>query len=105
MKKIEKLTAKGLMYPAGIKAYEKREEHRTGIYAYENKPTELPLLFEEKFTKNQRAWEFFQKQAPMYKKTALFWIMSAKQEITRTQRMETLINDSEVGLKIKSQRR
>ena len=105
MKKIEELTAKGLMYPAGIKAYEKREEHRTAIYAYENKPAELPEHFEEKFRANKKAWEFFQKQAPMYKKTALFWVMSAKNEITRTHRMETLINDSEEGLKIKSQRR
>ncbi len=105
MKKIEELTTSGLMHPAGISAYEKRELHRTAIYSYENKPVELPQAFEEKFRVNEKAWNFFQKQAPNYKKTAMYLVMSAKQEITRLQRMETLIRDSEAGLKIKSLRR
>ena len=104
MKKIEELTSKGLMHPAGISAYEKREEHRTAIYAYENKPAELPVHFDEKLRANEKAWAFFQKQATGYKNTAMYWVMSAKQEATRQQRMKTLINDSEAGLKIKSQR-
>jgi uncharacterized protein YdeI (YjbR/CyaY-like superfamily) len=32
IKKAEALTAKGLMYPAGIAAFEKRKEHRSKIY-------------------------------------------------------------------------
>lgn len=105
MKKIEELTTIGLIQPAGISAYEKRETHRTAIYSYENKPTVLPETFDKKFRANEKAWNFFQKQAPTYKKTALYLVMSAKQEITRLQRMETLISDSEASLKIKSLRR
>ena len=36
IKKVAELTAKGAMKPAGIAAFEKREESRSKIYAYEN---------------------------------------------------------------------
>ena len=105
MKKIEDLTAKELMQPAGIAAYEKREVHLTAIYAYENKPAELPKEFEEKFRANTQAWNWFHIQAPSYKKTVMYWVMSAKQEVTRESRMQTLIDDSASSMRIKSQRR
>jgi uncharacterized protein YdeI (YjbR/CyaY-like superfamily) len=34
--KVAELTAKGLMKPAGIAAFEKRKESKSAIYAYEN---------------------------------------------------------------------
>ena len=105
IKKVEALTALGLMQTAGIAAFEKREAHRSGIYSYENKPSELPQHYEDKFKAYSEAWTWFQKQAPSYKKTALHWVMRAKQELTRDTRMEELITDSGSGLKIKSLRR
>jgi 1-deoxy-D-xylulose 5-phosphate reductoisomerase len=41
-----------------------------------------------------QAWEFFQSQPPSYRKTASWWVMSAKREETRKHRLETLIADS-----------
>ncbi len=105
IKKVEELTGKGLMQTAGITAYEKKEAHRSAIYAFENKLTVLPPHYEEKFKTETNAWDWFEKQAAGYKKIALHWVMSAKQEVTRNARMETLINDSAAELKIKSQRR
>lgn len=59
IKKIEELTEKGLMFPAGIAAFENRKEHKSRIYTYENKPTEFPKEFLEQFKANKKAWEYF----------------------------------------------
>lgn len=93
--KIEELTAKGLMKPAGIAAFEKRSEDKSRIYAYENKPTEFPAEFEEIFRANKKAWQFFEKQPVGYKRTIMYWVLSAKQEATQKSRLEKLIFESE----------
>jgi uncharacterized protein YdeI (YjbR/CyaY-like superfamily) len=95
IKKVAELTAKGLMKPSGIAAFEKREESRSGIYAYENKPAEFPEKVEKMFRANEKAWEFFKKQPNGYKKTIIYWVLSAKQETTRQKRFKKLIAESE----------
>ncbi len=100
IKKVAELTAKGAMKPAGIAAFEKRTEDKSGIYAYENKPTKLPEEFEKLFQVNAAASEFFEKQPNGYRKTMMFWIMSAKQKTTRKSRLEKLIFESENGRRI-----
>lgn len=100
IKKIEELTAQGLMRPAGIAAFAKREESRSKVYAYENEPVRLSKEFENKFKANKIAWTFFEKQGNWYKKRATSWIMTAKQESTRQSRLEKLIAESENGRKI-----
>lgn len=95
IKKIEELIKKGLMFPAGIAAFENRKEHKSRIYTYENKPTEFPENFLEQFKSNKKAWEYFENLAPSYKKTSMFWVMSAKQEATQIKRLQQLIADSE----------
>ena len=84
------------MRPAGIAAFQRRKEENSGIYGYEQqqKPELLPAD-EKKFKSNKQAWEFFQKQAPWYRRTCLRWVMSAKREETRARRLATLIEDSE----------
>ncbi len=94
IKKIEELTKQGLMKPAGIAAFAKREESRSGIYAYENKPEKLPDEFEKQFRANEKAWNFFEKQPNGYRKTMFYWVMSAKQEATRLSRLQRLIDES-----------
>lgn len=91
IKKVEELTAKGLMEPAGIAAFAKREESKSKIYAYENEPVKLSGEFEKEFKAHEKAWTFFEKQANWYKKRELNWVMSAKQEATRRSRLAQLI--------------
>lgn len=101
IKKVEALTKKGLMKAPGIEAFSKKEEYRSKIYSYEKEPVKLANHFEKKFKANKKAWIFFQSQAPSYQKIALHWVMNAKQETTRINRLNTLINDSEQNMKIK----
>lgn len=92
--KVAELTKKGLMMPAGIAAYEKRQESRSGVYAYENEAKQLSFEYEKHFKANETAWNFFEKQANWYKKQMISWIMTAKQEATREKRLKKLIEAS-----------
>lgn len=49
----------------------------------------------------RQAWAFFQAQPPSYRRPAIWWVISAKQEDTRLKRLAILISDSEQGLRIK----
>lgn len=95
IKKIEDLTKAGLMRPAGIKAFALREENTSGIYSYENDTTFLDSKYEIQFRENKKAWDFFMKKAPSYRKAIMRWIMSAKQDKTRQSRLEKTIKESE----------
>lgn len=91
IEKVEQLTKEGRMHPAGILSFEKRKEHKSKVYSYENKPLKLSQELEKQFMTHKKAWSFFTAQAPWYKKTITFWIMSAKQEKTRLRRLEKTI--------------
>jgi uncharacterized protein YdeI (YjbR/CyaY-like superfamily) len=67
------------------------------VYAYENRPQELSTEYEKQFRANMKAWEYFQSQAPHYRRTTCGWVMSAKKEETRLRRLATLIEDSAQG--------
>jgi uncharacterized protein YdeI (YjbR/CyaY-like superfamily) len=95
IKKIEDLTQKGLMQPAGLAAFETRTENKSKIYAYENEPAKLSPDFEKTFKAKNKAWAFFTDQAPSYQKTMIHWIMRAKQEATKLSRLEKTIAESE----------
>ncbi|MFY9307723.1 MAG: YdeI/OmpD-associated family protein [Bacteroidia bacterium] len=102
IKKVEELTAKGLMLPEGIAAFEKRKEQKSKIYAYEQKGvTDLSPDFEKKFKANKKAWTFFNTLAPSYRKTAIHLVMTAKQEKTQLSRLNELIEASAAGEKLK----
>jgi uncharacterized protein YdeI (YjbR/CyaY-like superfamily) len=88
----------GRMHPAGQKAFERRTDERSAIYSYEQrKKARLDPEAERSFRANKKAWAFFQAQAPGYRKTAIWWVMSAKREETRQKRLATLIGDSQNG--------
>lgn len=104
--KVAKLTEQGLMHPAGVAAFEKREEARSGVYSYEQR--HLATLTEEQeaeFRANPAAWEWFQAVAPSYRTAAIFWVASAKREETRAKRLRQLIGDSAVAQAVPPLRR
>ena len=101
----EKLIREGRMRPAGLEAFNQRKEDRSGIYSFEQEQISLSDELEAILKGNSEAWKFFISQAPGYRKTAIHWIMSAKQEKTRTKRLKDLINDSENHIRVKPLRR
>lgn len=103
MNRVEELKSQGRMKPEGLRAYELRSAERSAVYSFEQKePAKLSDAFEERIRANQQAWNYFQAQAPWYKKAAIHWVMSAKKEETRVKRLAVLIEDSEQGRTIPS---
>jgi uncharacterized protein YdeI (YjbR/CyaY-like superfamily) len=97
IKTANRLIAEGRMQAAGLAAFQARKDRKSAIYSYENRPQALDLVYERTFRRNRVAWAFFQKQPPWYRRTASYWVMSAKLEETRQRRLATLIADSAKG--------
>ncbi len=101
--RVAELTALGRMRRAGLEAFARRTEAKSGIYAYEQKdPAALEATDEERFRADPRAWEFFQAQAPWYRQAAIWRVVSAKRAPTREKRLAELIEDSGQGRRISS---
>jgi uncharacterized protein YdeI (YjbR/CyaY-like superfamily) len=98
--RVRYLRKRGLMKPAGLKAFEERDEAKARKYSYEQRFPKLDRASETKFKANSRAWKFFQSQPESYKRTATWWVMSAKKQETRSKRLATLIDDSHKGLRL-----
>lgn len=95
IKRAKELSRLGLMHAAGLAAFEKRDADRSAIYAYEQRRTAtLPSEFEKQFRANAKAWAFFESQPPWYRRTATYWVISAKKEETRAKRLAILIECS-----------
>jgi uncharacterized protein YdeI (YjbR/CyaY-like superfamily) len=100
--RVKELTAAGLMRPAGVKAFEARQAHKSAIYSYEQRhAAQFDAAAERQFRANKKAWAFFQQQPPGYRRLCTYFVTSAKQEETRTRRLARLIADSEQGKRIK----
>ncbi len=98
---VGRLTAAGKMHAAGLKVFGARLAHRTGIYAFEQKTAhKLPAVYEKEFRANKKAWAFFTAQAPWYQRTAIYKVVSPKQEATRLRWLGLLIADSAKGKRL-----
>jgi uncharacterized protein YdeI (YjbR/CyaY-like superfamily) len=100
VKRVGELIELGLMTPAGRKAFEAREEDRTAVYSYEQRPQDLPPEYERELRKNARAARFWRAQPAGYRKAATWWVVSAKREDTRLRRLAALIRHSSTGERI-----
>jgi uncharacterized protein YdeI (YjbR/CyaY-like superfamily) len=94
IRRVAELEKLGLMTDAGRKAFEKRDEKKSAIYSYEKAPQTLPPAMEKRFRANKKAWEWYSKQPPWYRRVTTHWVVSAKKEETRERRLATLIDDS-----------
>jgi uncharacterized protein YdeI (YjbR/CyaY-like superfamily) len=98
---VARLTAAGRMHAAGLAAFAARSAAKTGIYSFEAKvAATLPPAFEKKLRANQKAWAFFNAQAPWYQRKVTWWVVKAKQEETRARRLAKLIAGSAAGRQV-----
>ena len=105
-RRAKELSRSGKMQPAGLRAFEARDEENSGIYSFEQrKQVQLSKEAAARFKASRPAWTFFESQPPWYRRTAIFWVMSAKREETRQRRLKTLIDDSAAGRRIGPLRR
>ncbi len=97
IRRVKALTEEKRMQPAGLKAFEVRRENRSGTYSYEQRSTEFDEPYLSLMKKNRAAWTFFEAQSPSYRKTMIWYVVSAKQEETRLKRLKILIEASARG--------
>lgn len=97
IKKVESLTAKGLMHEAGLEIYTARKESKSKVYAFENEEMRFSPELERIFKANKSAWEYFQALSSTYRKPSVMWVMSAKLASTRLKRLTELISDCAAG--------
>jgi uncharacterized protein YdeI (YjbR/CyaY-like superfamily) len=96
--KVEELKQRGLMAPAGLRAYEARTPERTGVYSAERREAAvLPDEFERRFRAKKSAWKWFASRPQGYRRTATHWVISAKRDETRRRRLQQLIDCSAEG--------
>ena len=98
-RRYKSLAQRGLLAKAGI---ERAPTPRCGD-APRPSVTEIPSYVEKAFKANTRAWKFFQKLAPSYRRAYIGWIDSAKREETKVRRIREavrlLASEKKLGLK------
>lgn len=101
-KRYRELIAERRMRAPGRKAFAARA-NRDGStrYSFESRVRSLSPEFTKALRANRKAWAFYAKQAPWYRRTSAFWVMSAAREDTRRRRFATLLEDSAEGRTIK----
>ncbi len=100
-----RLEAEGLIEPPGRAAWEAKDPDKVGQAAHEQENPELSDELRALLDAEPEAAAWFDAQPPGYRKSATWWVVSAKREDTRQRRMKQLVEDSAAGRKIKPLRR
>lgn len=97
IRRVKELEALGLMHRAGLAAFETRDE-KGSVYAYEQrKEALLPPDMQVRLEADAKAFAYFSARPPSYRRTATYWVVSAKQTVTRDKRLDVLIACSREG--------
>lgn len=96
----EQLIATGQIHPAGLAAFARRNLEKSAVYSFEQPPWDFPTGLKQRFRNHPAAWEFWQQQPPGYRRTVVWWVVSAKQEATRLCRLDLLVVDSAAGRRL-----
>jgi uncharacterized protein YdeI (YjbR/CyaY-like superfamily) len=91
VRRVAELTKLGLMQPAGLAAFARRREDRTGVYSFDRKEAwALPPEWQARVDR----MAYFAARPPWYRRAAIHWVMSAKREETRQRRFDELLRAS-----------
>ena len=95
--RVSVLEAEGRMGDVGRAAFALRRDHKSGVYSFEQASVELPDAYAKLLKAHRAAWADWQRRSPSYRKAAMWWVVSAKQEATRERRLAKLIDYSASG--------
>ena len=96
LRKMDALVQAGRVAPAGMAAYERRPKDKAP-YSFEQRPESFGPEYEKQFRANKKAWAFFEAQPPGYRRIAMWYVLSAKQDETRQRRLQHVIDLSAKG--------
>jgi uncharacterized protein YdeI (YjbR/CyaY-like superfamily) len=103
-RRVEKVIKEGRMTEFGLAKVDVAK--RSGNWEKMPHPpitTDLPSEMWEALARDRKAWEFFEKLAPTYRKQFIGWVVSAKREETKAKRLQEamvlLARGEKLGLK------
>ena len=99
-KRAKQLIEQGSMKPAGLAAFNARDEERTRRYSYERDSAVLDAASVRALKADRKAYAFFEGLPPGMKRAVAHWITSAKRVETRQRRLAHLIERSRAGKRI-----
>jgi uncharacterized protein YdeI (YjbR/CyaY-like superfamily) len=88
------------MAPAGLLAFAARDETRSAVYSYENRPKALDAATAKAFRRDKAAWAFYEAQPPWYRRIVVWYLMEAKKEETRARRLARVIAAHTAGKRL-----
>lgn len=99
--RVEKMTGKGLMTPAGQALIDLAKKTGTWDAMTDAENAVIPDDLQKLFDKNEVAFKHFSKFAPSSKRMILQWILSAKRPETRQSRVEQTVALAAQNIKVK----
>jgi uncharacterized protein YdeI (YjbR/CyaY-like superfamily) len=101
IRRVERLKKEGRIAAPGLKAFDGRDRAQSGLYSFEQrKAVTFDTDATRVFKSDAAAWAFWTAQPPGYRRTATFWVMSAKRPETQKRRLKQLVGDSAAGRRI-----
>jgi uncharacterized protein YdeI (YjbR/CyaY-like superfamily) len=98
VRRMRDLLAAGRVLPAGEAAFDRAGRGQTSAYSYEGREdAQLEPAMEAEMRQYPAAWEHFTTRAPGYRRTAAYWVVSAKRPETRARRLRALIEACAAG--------
>ena len=97
--KVERLIAEGLMTEAGLKVVEIAQQNGSWNALDEVEALLIPKDLEQALEEKAGATDFFLSQSKSAKKGMLYWVISAKRQETRAQRIEEIASLAALGRK------
>jgi uncharacterized protein YdeI (YjbR/CyaY-like superfamily) len=91
LQRAKRLLAAGNMEAAGLKALEAADAKSRAYSCEQRNSAKLSPGQERQFRACTEAWKFFQAQPSWYRRTASWWVISAKREETTQRRLSSLI--------------
>lgn len=91
IQRVHELISCGSMKPAGLRAFERRDEQKTRKSWKVREFGRLDPALDAILRADQRASSFFDAQPAGYRRTVTFWVMTAKRAETRARRLAHVI--------------
>ncbi|GAA0812929.1 YdeI/OmpD-associated family protein [Spirilliplanes yamanashiensis] len=97
---VRRLTAAGLMTPAGLAAFARRRPEPAAVRSAEQEPPSLTPSQLALLEGDAEAWAWFSAQPPSYRRAAARWVNSARRDTIRESRLARLIESAAAGTTI-----
>jgi uncharacterized protein YdeI (YjbR/CyaY-like superfamily) len=89
--RIAALSAAGRMHPAGMRAFDERDRRKDAAYSSERQAAELDSAMRARLEADGAAAARWAAEQPSFRRTAAYWVSSAKRPETRERRFGELV--------------